>query len=153
MIENATRAWDMAFYAFPLRAGRPDPDRPRRVRRPTGSRCSRSPTGTGARIDVVPDDEHGQIDVAALESMLDERREARLARRTCPTQSGLVNPAAEVGRVGTGRRRAAPARRVPVGRPAAASTSRSSAATCSPPPAASSCAARAAPASSTSAAS
>src|SRR5581483_3017456 len=53
---------------------------------------------TGARVDVVPDDEHGQIDVAALEHMLDS--DVRLVSLVhVPTQSGLVNPAAEVGRL------------------------------------------------------
>jgi selenocysteine lyase/cysteine desulfurase len=53
---------------------------------------------TGAQIDVVPDDEHGQFDVAALEAMLDERVKL-VSLVHIPTQSGLVNPAAEVGRV------------------------------------------------------
>jgi selenocysteine lyase/cysteine desulfurase len=53
---------------------------------------------TGARIEVVPDDEHGQIDVTALESMLgDDVKLVSLVH--VPTQSGLVNPAAEAGRV------------------------------------------------------
>jgi selenocysteine lyase/cysteine desulfurase len=53
---------------------------------------------TGAQIEVVPDDEHGQFDVTALESMLDERVKL-VSLVHVPTQSGLVNPAADVGRV------------------------------------------------------
>jgi selenocysteine lyase/cysteine desulfurase len=53
---------------------------------------------SGARVEVVPDDEHGQIDVEALERMLDG--DVKLVSLVhVPTQSGLVNPAADVGRV------------------------------------------------------
>ena len=135
----------------PVRAGRPDPHGPRGVRVEL-DRAKQVADRTGARIDVVPDDEHGQIDVAALESMLDD--DVKLVSLVhVPTQSGLVNPAAEVGPGDARGRRAAAARRVPVRRPAAARRRGRSAATSSPAPAASSCAARAAPASSTSAAS
>ena len=53
---------------------------------------------TGASIEIVPDDEQGQFDVGALERLLDGR--VRLVSLVhVPTQSGLVNPAAAVGRV------------------------------------------------------
>lgn len=97
VIENATRAWDMAFYSFRLRPG----DRILTGRAEYASNwiaLKQMADRTGARIDVVPDDEHGQIDVRALERMLDD--DVRLVSLVhVPTQSGLVNPAAAVGRV------------------------------------------------------
>jgi selenocysteine lyase/cysteine desulfurase len=97
VIENATRAWDMAFYAFPFSPS----DRILTGRAEYASNwiaLKQVADRTGARIDVVPDDEHGQIDVAALESMLDGDVKL-VALGHVPPQSGLVNPAAEVGRV------------------------------------------------------
>ena len=53
---------------------------------------------TGAVIEVIPDDADGVLDPIALEHMIDDR--ARLIAITwVPTNGGLVNPAAEVGRI------------------------------------------------------
>jgi cysteine desulfurase / selenocysteine lyase len=97
VVENATRAWDMAFYSFELRRG----DRVLTGHAEYASNwiaLKQVADRTGATIDVVPDDEHGQFDVTALEQMLDERVKL-VSLVHVPTQSGLVNPAAAVGRV------------------------------------------------------
>ena len=51
---------------------------------------------TGAAVVVVPDDEHGQVDVDRLTSMLDERVKL-VSLVHVPSQGGLVQPAAAVG--------------------------------------------------------
>jgi cysteine desulfurase/selenocysteine lyase len=97
VVENATRAWDMAFYSFPLREG----DRILTGRAEYASNwiaLKQVADRAGASIQVVPDDEQGQFDVPALERLLDERVKL-VSLVHVPTQSGLVNPAAAVGRV------------------------------------------------------
>jgi len=97
VVENATRAWDMAFYSFPFAEG----DRILTGRAEYASNwiaLRQVASRSGAVVEVVPDDADGQIDVDALARMLDERVKL-VSLVHVPTQSGLVNPAAEVGRV------------------------------------------------------
>jgi cysteine desulfurase/selenocysteine lyase len=97
IVENATRAWDMAFYSLALEAG----DRILTTHAEYASNyiaLRQVADRTGASVVVVPDDEHGQVDVSALGSMLDERVKL-VSLVHVPTQSGLVNPAAAVGAV------------------------------------------------------
>jgi cysteine desulfurase/selenocysteine lyase len=97
LTENATVAWQMAFYGLPLRAG----DRILTARAEYAANYVaflQVAKRTGAVIEVVPDDENGVLDAEALERMLDDR--VRLIAVTwVPTNGGLVNPAAAVGRI------------------------------------------------------
>ncbi|HKL89526.1 MAG TPA: aminotransferase class V-fold PLP-dependent enzyme, partial [Salinibacter sp.] len=97
LVENATRAWDMAFYAMPFG---PD-DRILTSRAAYASNhiaCLQVANQTGATVDVVPSTEYGEVNVDALRAMMDSDV-AMIALTHVPTNGGLVNPAAEVGKV------------------------------------------------------
>ncbi len=97
LVENATRAWDMAFYGVPLAHGD-------RIITGVAEYASnyiamlQRARACGARIEVVPNDPAGQLSLQALGEALD--RPARLLALThVPSNSGLVNPAEEAGRL------------------------------------------------------
>lgn len=97
VVENATRAWDMAFYAVPLKAG----DRILTARAEYVSNYLaflQVAQRTRAVVEVVPSDDSGQLDVEALRGMMD-RRVKLIAVTHVPTNGGLVNPVEEIGRV------------------------------------------------------
>jgi len=96
-IENATRAWDMAFYSVRFQPGD-------RILTSVSEYASnfisylQTAQRTGAVIDVVPDDNHGQIDIGALERMIDKRTRL-IAITHVPSHNGMIQPAEAVGRV------------------------------------------------------
>lgn len=97
IIENATRAWDMAFYAIPLGEG----DRILTAASEYASNYIaflQVARKTGATIEVMPNDEFGQISIEALRQAINERVKL-IAITHVPTNGGLVNPAAEVGKL------------------------------------------------------
>ncbi len=97
LMENATVAWCHAFYALPLKPG---------------SRILTCEAEYAANyvaflqrakrddltIEVVPSDDRGELDLAALERAMGDDVGV-VAITWVPTNGGLVNPAAEVGRI------------------------------------------------------
>lgn len=97
VVENATRGWDMAFYALARRFTSGD-----RILTTTSEYGSNLAAfthvtqHTGTTVHIIPDDEDGQIDLNALEREL-ERGAACIAINHMPTHDGLIIPVAEIG--------------------------------------------------------
>ena len=96
VIENATRAWDMAFYSLPLRAGDV-------VLTSTTEYAGnyipylQLQQQRGIEIRVIPNDKHGQVSLAALREMLDDDRVALISLPVIATNGGPVQPVEQIG--------------------------------------------------------
>jgi cysteine desulfurase / selenocysteine lyase len=93
--DNSTRAWQMAFSSLNFSPG----DRIVTAANEYASNYIaflQVAQRTGAEICVVESDQAGEIDLEALEALLDDRVKL-IALTHVPTNGGLVQPAAKVG--------------------------------------------------------
>lgn len=97
VVENSTRAWDMAFYSLHFEPGD-------RILTSSAEYASnyiaflQVAKRTGAIVEPIPNDASGRLSVEALEEMIDPRVKL-IAITYVPTNGGLVNPARAVGAV------------------------------------------------------
>ncbi len=97
LMDSATRAWDMVVYSLPHSSG----DRIMTTTSEYGSNWAaylQLEQRFGTQTVVVPDTDAGEIDVDALESLIDDRT-TLITINHMPTNGGVVNPAAAVGDV------------------------------------------------------
>jgi len=96
-LEQATAAWNAGFWSVPMQPGK----RIITANAAYGANAVaflRAVERRGVSIDVVGDDEHGHVDVEELARRIDTDV-ALIALTHVPTNGGLVNPAAAVGKI------------------------------------------------------
>nr|HAT8713697.1 aminotransferase class V-fold PLP-dependent enzyme [Legionella jordanis] len=101
-VDNATRAWDMAFYSFKFHPG----DKILTSRAEYASNYLaflHQAKQSGVIIDVIENDDSGQLDVSDLTKKINKQVKL-IAITHVPTQGGLVNPAEEVGQLANAAR-------------------------------------------------
>lgn len=97
LMENATAAWNMAFYAIDFSPGD-------RILTSVSEYASNYinylnlKKKTDISIEVIPNDAYGQTDTSAFSEMMNDR--VKLVSIThIPTNNGLVNPASQIGKI------------------------------------------------------
>lgn len=97
MLDSSTTAWDRIIYSLPHGPG----DRILTTTTEYGSNWAAYLQLTerfGIDVVVVPDSESGEVDVAAMEALIDDRT-TLISLNHMPTNGGVVNPAEAVGRI------------------------------------------------------
>ena len=97
LVENATAAWQHAFFSQDLKEG----DRVLTAEAEYAANYIaylQMQKRTGCVIDIIPSDETGATDPEALEKMMDATVKL-IAIIWIPTNGGLVNPASDIGRI------------------------------------------------------
>ncbi|EFV12111.1 aminotransferase class V-fold PLP-dependent enzyme [Segniliparus rugosus] len=94
LLDSAGRAWNEFFSSVPFEPG--DRILTCRADYPSNAiNALKAGKTSGVRVEVIPSDQHGRVDLGALEAMLDDR--VRLVSLVeVPTNSGLINPVREV---------------------------------------------------------
>ncbi len=98
LCDSATRGWTSVVHSLPIATG----DRVITTRAEYGSNAIallQLRRRTGCEIVLVEDDDAGAVDLSALGNALAQGPTAFVSLTHVPTQSGLVNPAAAVGRL------------------------------------------------------
>jgi selenocysteine lyase/cysteine desulfurase len=96
VIENATRAWDMAFYSLPLQPGDV-------VLTSTTEYAGnyipylQLKKHRGIEIRIIPNDEQGQVSLPGLKDMLEDDRVALISLPVIATNGGPVQPIEQIG--------------------------------------------------------
>src|SRR5699024_10120669 len=97
LMENATMAWNMAFFSIPFAEGE-------RILTSASEYASNYINYLKLReqkkvsVEVIPNDATGQTDPEQLQSMLDDL--VKMVSIThMPTNSGLINPVEKIGRI------------------------------------------------------
>ena len=106
LVESATRAWDMAFYALVSTFDAGDVVLTSRSEYASNALAYlHMAKRRGLVVEVIPDDESGAVSVSALRDRLANVEAGGPVRLVSlswiPTQGGLVNPAAAIGEVTT----------------------------------------------------
>ena len=95
--ESATHAWTTAFYSIPFKAG----DKILTSNADYQSNYMAyvmAEKRFGTLTEIVPSTKFGELNLAALEQMVDEKTKL-ISVTHMPTNNGLVNPAEEIGKI------------------------------------------------------
>ncbi len=102
LVDNATRAFDMAFHALPLRDG--DVVLTTTTEYPSNVIAFlRAARDRRIVVRYIPNDPSGRLSLDALAELMRDPRVRVVSVSHVPTQSGLVQPAEEVGRLARAR--------------------------------------------------
>ena len=97
-VENATRAWDMAFYSMPFSKDKTHILTHGSEYESNYLALLQQVKRRGLTLELVPSDATGQIDLQKLEDAITPQT-LLIALTHVPTHSGLVNPAEAVGEI------------------------------------------------------